>query len=89
MGKIFAADDTEGGMKLAGTMLRAPLSLANMRCDAATGTAIYGSKMRLGLKPNSQLMPGAEWLELLYRHIPDRYEHRVHYVGWYSNRARR
>jgi len=22
------------------------------------------------------------------RHIPDRYEHRVRYVGWYSNRAR-
>ena len=33
-------------------------------------------------------MPGAEWLELLCRHIPDRYEHLVRYVGWYSNRAR-
>jgi len=30
----------------------------------------------------------AEWLELLCRHIPDRYEHLVRYVGWYSNRAR-
>ncbi len=34
------------------------------------------------------LMPGAEWLELLCKHIPDRYEHLVRYVGWYSNRAR-
>ena len=33
-------------------------------------------------------MPGAAWLELLCKHIPDRYEHRVRYVGWYSNRAR-
>ena len=33
-------------------------------------------------------MPGAEWLELLCKHIPDRYEHLVRYVGWYSNRAR-
>jgi hypothetical protein len=33
-------------------------------------------------------MPGAEWLELLLRHVPDRYEHPVRYVGWYSNRAR-
>ncbi len=34
------------------------------------------------------LMPGAEWLELLCKHIPDRHEHLVRYVGWYSNRAR-
>jgi len=34
------------------------------------------------------VMNGAEWLELLCRHIPDRYEHLVRYVGWYSNRAR-
>jgi len=33
-------------------------------------------------------MPGAESLELLCRHIPDRYEHLVRYVGWYSNRVR-
>ena len=39
-------------------------------------------------KRNFQVMPGAEWLELLRRHIPDRYEHLVRYVGWYSNRAR-
>ena len=44
--------------------------------------------MHLGLKRNFQAMPGAEWLELLCRHIPDRYEHLVRYCGWYSNRAR-
>jgi len=33
-------------------------------------------------------MPGAAWLELLCRHIPDRYEHLVRTIGWYSNRAR-
>jgi hypothetical protein len=44
--------------------------------------------MHLGLKRNFQVMPGAQWLELLCRHIPDRYEHLVRYVGWYSNRAR-
>ena len=27
-------------------------------------------------------------LELLCRHIPDRYEHLVSYVGWYANRSR-
>ncbi len=31
---------------------------------------------------------GAQWLELLCRHIPDRYEHLVRIIGWYSNRAR-
>ena len=35
---------------------------------------VYRSKMHLGLKRNFQVMPGAEWLELLCRHIPDRYE---------------
>jgi hypothetical protein len=35
-----------------------------------------------------QLMTGTQWLQLLYRHIPDRYEHLVRYVGWYSNRVR-
>ena len=33
-------------------------------------------------------MPGAQLLELLCKHIPDRHEHLVRYVGWYSNRAR-
>ena len=40
------------------------------------------------MKRNFQVMPVAEWLELLCKHIPDRYEHLVRYAGWYSNRAR-
>ena len=44
--------------------------------------------MHAGLKRNFQVMPGTQWLELLCKHIPDRYEHLVRYVGWYSNRAR-
>ena len=75
-------------MKLAGYMIRAPMSLEKMTYDAATGTVIYRSKMHLGLKRNFQVMPGAEWLELLRKHIPDRHEHLVRYLGWYSNRAR-
>lgn len=81
-------EDAEGRKKLAGYMLRAPVSLEKMSYDAETGTVIYRSKMHLGLKRNFQVMPGAERLELLCRHIPDRYEHLVRYVGWYSNRAR-
>ena len=30
----------------------------------------------------------SQWLELLCKHLPDRQEHLVRYVGWYSNRAR-
>jgi hypothetical protein len=56
-------------------MLRAPMSLQKMTYDAATGTVIYRSRMHAGLKRNFQVMPGAEWLELLCKHIPDRYEH--------------
>lgn len=84
----MGAHDAEGRKNLAGYMLRAPMSLEKMRYDIATGSVIYRSKMHLGLKRNFQVMPGAEWLELLLRHVPDRYEHLVRYVGWYSNRAR-
>jgi hypothetical protein len=80
--------DREGRIKLAGYMIRAPMSLEKMTYDAATGTVIYRSKMHAGLKRNFQVMPGAQWLELLCKHIPDRHEHLVRYVGWYSNRAR-
>ena len=48
--------------KLAGYMLRAPMSLAKMSYDAQTGTVIYRSKMHLGLKRNFQGMPGTQWL---------------------------
>jgi len=56
---------------------------------SATGTVIYRSKMHLGLKRNFQVMPGVQWLALLCRHIPDRYdrrkslwdEHLVRYAG--------
>ncbi len=64
------------------------MSLEKMTYDRATGMVIYRSKMHLGLKRNFQLMPGAQWLDLLCRHIPDRYEHLVRYVGCYSNRVR-
>ena len=69
-------------------MLRAPMPLQKMRYDAQTGMVIYRSKMHLGPKRNFQVMPGAQWLELLCRDIPDRYEHLVRYVGLYSDRAR-
>ena len=52
------------------------------------GTVIYRSKMPLGLKRNFLVMPSAQWPALRCKHIPDRYEHLVRYVGWYSNRAR-
>ncbi len=59
-----------------------------MTYDRATGTVIYRSKVHLGLKRNFQVMPAAQWLELLCKHIPDRYEHLVRYVGWYASRAK-
>lgn len=80
--------DVQGRRKLAQYMLRAPFSLEKMSYDEKTGTVIYRSHMHKSLKRNFQVMPGAQWLELLCRHIPDRFEHLVRYVGWYSNRYR-
>ncbi len=47
-----AAEDAEGRKKLAGYMLRAPMSLQKMTYDAVTGTVIYRPKMHAGLKRN-------------------------------------
>ena len=65
----MAAGDAEGRKKLAGYMLRAPMSLQKMTYDAATGTVIYRSKMHASMKRNFQVMSGAAWLELLCRRI--------------------
>ncbi len=46
----IGAEDAGGRKKLAGYMLRAPMSLAKMRYDAETGTVLYRSKMHLGLR---------------------------------------
>lgn len=69
-------------------MLRAPFSLEKMIYDEKSGVVIYRSKMHASLKRNYQLMPGAQCLELLCRHIPDRYEHLVRTHGWYPSRSR-
>ena len=82
------ARDADGRRKLAQYMLRAPFSLEKMTYESRTGTVLYRSQMHKSLKRNFQLLPAAEWLELLCRHIPDRFEHLVRYAGWYSNRSR-
>jgi len=82
------AGDAAGRKKLAQYMLRAPFSLEKMTYLAETGMVVYRSQMHKSLKRNFQLMPGAQWLALLCRHIPDRFEHLVRYVGWYSTRCR-
>jgi hypothetical protein len=84
-----ANEDAEGRKKLASYMLRVPMSLEKMTYGTATGAVIYRSKMHAGLKRNFELMPGAHWLELPYRHIPGRYEHLVRCLDWQSNRAPR
>jgi len=55
----IAAEDAEGRKKLAGYMLRAPMSLEKMTYDAATGSVIYRSKRHASLKRNFQVMSGA------------------------------
>ncbi len=43
--------------------------------------------MPLGLTRNFQVMPGAQWLALRYKHLPDCDEPLVRHLGGYSNRA--
>ena len=82
------AGDAKGRKKLAQYMLRAPFSLEKMTYLPDAGMVMYRSHLHKSLKRNFQLMPGAQWLEMLCRHIPDRFENLVRYVGWYSTRCR-
>jgi hypothetical protein len=74
--------------QLARYMVRNPFALEKMEYKAESRVVVYRSKMHASLKRNFQIMPGAQWLKLLIRHIPDPGEHLVRYYGWYSNRAR-
>lgn len=51
-------------------MLRAPFSLEKTTYDAARGMVIDRSKLHATLKPNFQVMPGVQWLELLWLGSP-------------------
>ena len=76
-----AAEDVEGRKKLAGYMLRAPMSLEKMTDDAASGTVIHRSKMHLGLwqpeaSERSPPVPSEAWpvnslVPMTYHPIPD------------------
>jgi len=82
------APDIEGRRQLARYMIRAPFSLEKTEYKADSGMIVYRSKMHKSLKRNYQIMPGAQWLELLLQHVPDKREHLLRYYGWYSNRSR-
>jgi len=71
------AGDAEGRKQLAQYMLRAPFSLEKMTYLPQTGMVMYRSHLHKSLKRKFQLMPGAQWLEMLCRHVPDRFEHLV------------
>ena len=92
-----AAEDVEGRKKLAGYMLRAPMSLEKMTYDAASGTVIQGGE---GAPPFPRLedAPGPEEelpgdargavARVALPAHPGSLRDLVRYVGWYSNRAR-
>ena len=82
------ATDADARQRLARYMIRCPFALEKMRFDQQSSMVIYRSKLHATLKRNYQLMPALKWLRLLMNHIPDKYEHRVRYYGYDSNRSR-
>ena len=63
------ANDAAGQRQLARYMIRAPFSLEKTEYKADSGMIVYRSKMHKSLKRNYQIMPGAQWLELLLQHV--------------------
>jgi hypothetical protein len=82
------AKDTAGQQQLARYMVLPPFSLEKTEYKADSGMIVYRSKLHQGLQRNYQIMPGAQWLEVLLQHVPDQGEHLVCYYGHYSNRSR-
>ncbi|MCZ6525579.1 MAG: hypothetical protein O6928_03330, partial [Gammaproteobacteria bacterium] len=64
------APDIEGRRQLARYMIWAPFSLEKTEYKADSGMIVYRSTMHKSLKRNYQIMPGAQWLELLLQHVP-------------------
>ena len=75
------AKDAAGQRQLARYMIRAPFSLEKTEYKAHSGMIVYRSKLHQSLQRNYQIMPGAQWLELLLQHVPDQGEHLVLYYG--------
>ena len=53
--------------------------------DAEAARGFYRTRMHATLKRSDPLLPGAQWRERLYRHIPDRCGHLVLDDGCYPN----
>jgi len=84
----FIASESGHGIGVAYLLAESCDDTLRLAAQVSSGTVIYRSKVHLGLKRNFQVMPGAQWLELLCKHVSDRYEQLVRYVGWYSGRSR-
>ena len=69
-------------------MIRPPFALDKLQYVEASATVIYRTKMHTTFMRNFQVLPGAQWLQLLIQHIPDKNEHMVRYYGAYSSRYR-
>lgn len=83
-GRIESNDKAERE-RVAGYILRAPLSQEKMRYLEEKDQVIYQSGKKGSEK---KVFTALDWLAALTAHIPNRGEQMVRYYGWYSNKSR-
>ena len=84
VGNPIPADDRQTLEKLAHYIIRCPFSQERMTYHAATRKVTYRSKDGKSVNEFNAL----DWLASIICHIPNRWEQRVRYYGYYSNASR-
>jgi hypothetical protein len=95
-------DDTEALRRVAQYIGRSPMSLSRVVALTDDGSLIYRAshshclpfplpadeELSAGSPRNFQIFSSFEFLAEFTAHIPDKYQHLVHYYGYYSNKNR-
>ncbi|MBN2355074.1 transposase, partial [candidate division KSB1 bacterium] len=96
------SEDTEGMQRLISYISRYPFLLARMIKVTEEGQAIYRAgksecvqfpqpgddRLRESMSRDFQVFDALAFMAEVTRHIPDKCQHLIHYVGWYSNKER-
>ncbi len=96
------AGDEEGMQRLVSYFSRCPFSLARMIKVSEGGEVIYRAgksqcvrflelgdeRLREGVSRNFQVFKALEFLAEVTQHMPDKGQHLIHCLGWYSNKER-
>ncbi|MDQ7826882.1 MAG: transposase [Candidatus Eremiobacteraeota bacterium] len=80
---VLYPDDRENREKAARYLVRAPISLSKMSYKRDEGKVVYGNQ-----GGEKRVFEALDFLALVSSHIPDRFENRILYYGYWSKKSR-